>query len=89
MASRSTLHWKAPKFSFTCQNQPEEWKLFYTRALDFLGALGINTDEEDQGKKGWCQIKIMFEGDDHQALQTLIDNNTILPDAQYTHTLSL
>ena len=31
----------------------------------------------------------MFGGDDHQALQTLIDNQTILPDAQQTPALAL
>ena len=64
-------------------------KLFYTRALDFLEALDINPDEEDQGKSGWHQIKMMFEGDVCQALQTLIDNNTILPEVQDTPSLTL
>ena len=31
----------------------------------------------------------MFEGDYHQTLQTLIDNNTISPEAQHTPTLAL
>ena len=44
------------------QNQAEEWKLFYTRAVNFLGALDINPDEEDQNKKGWQKIKMMFKG---------------------------
>ena len=70
-----------PIFFFNSQNQAENWKLFYTRALDFLEALEINPDEEDQGKKGWCQIKMMFERDGCQAPQTLIDNNTISPEA--------
>ena len=33
--------------------------------------------------------KIKFEGDDHQALQTLIDNNTISTEAQHTPSLAL
>ena len=57
--------------------------------MDFLEAFDINPDEEDQGKKGWHQIKMMFEGDDHQAPQTLIDNNAILPEAQHTPSLAL
>ena len=65
------------------------WKLFYTRALDFLKALNINSDEEEQGKRGWCQTKMMFEGDDHQGLQTLIDNNTISPEVQCMPSLTL
>ena len=60
----------------------------YIRALDFLEALDINPDEEDQGKKGWHQIKMMFEGDDYQALHTVIDNNPILPETQHTSTLA-
>ena len=35
-----------PKFSFNVPNQAEECKSFYTRALDFLEALGINPDVE-------------------------------------------
>ena len=89
MASRNTPCWEAPKFSFTSQNQAEDRKQFYTRVLAFLKTLDINPDEEDQGKKGWCQIKMMFEGDDCQALQTLINNNTISPDAQHTPILAL
>ena len=90
MASRSsTPHWEGPKFSFNIPNQAEEWRFFYTRALDFLEALDINPDVEDQGKKGWRQIKMMFEGKDCQALQTLIDNQTISPDAQQTPALAL
>ena len=90
MASRSTtFHWEALKFSFHAPNQAEEWKSFYTRASDFLKALDIDPDEEDQGKKGWHQIKMMFKGDNCQALQTLIDNQTISPDAQWTPALAL
>ena len=81
MARSNNPHCEAPKFSFNSQNQAEKWKLFYTRTLDFLKALGVNPDEEDQGRKGWHDLKIMFEGDDHQGLQTLIVNNTILPEA--------
>ena len=83
MASRNTLHWEAPRFSFSSQNQAD------TRALDFLETLDINPDEEDQGKKGWCQIKMMFEGDNHQALPTLSKNNNISSEAQCTPTLAL
>ena len=89
MASRNTPCWEAPIFSFTSQNQAEDWKLFYTRALDFLKALDINPDGEDKGKKGWCQIKMMFQGDDCQAPQTLINNNTISCEIQHTPTLAL
>ena len=56
---------------------------------NFLEALDINLGEEDQGKKGWHQIRMMFEGDDCQALQTLIDNNTISTEVQHTPSLAL
>ena len=32
-------------------------------------------------KKRWINIKMMFQGDDRKALQTLVDNNTITPEA--------
>ena len=89
MASRSTtLHREASKFSFNAPNQAEECKAFYTGTLDFLEALDIDPDEEDQGKCGWCQIKMMFEGEDCQAIQTLINNKTITPEAQRTPALA-
>ena len=77
MASRSTAHhWEAPKFSFSSPNQAAE--AFYTRALDFLEALDIDPEAADQHKCRWRQIKMMFEEEDCQALQTLIDNNTVI-----------
>ena len=36
------------------------------------------------GQRGWCQIKMIFDWDDHQALQTLLGNNTISAEAQFT-----
>ena len=90
MGSRSTTpHWEAPKFSFNSPNQANAWKSFYTRALDFLEAPDIDPDAEDQGKKGWMQIKMMFKDEDHIALETLIDNQTISPGAQQTPSLAL
>ena len=67
----------------------DAWKSFYTRVLDFLEALDIDPDVEDQGKKGWRQIKMMFKDEDRLALQTLIDNQTITPAAQQTPSLAL
>ena len=88
MGSRSTTpHWEAPKFLFNSPNQVDAWKSFYIRALNFLEALDIDPDEEDQEKKGWKKIKMMFEDEDHQALQALIDNQTISPEAQLTPSL--
>ena len=83
MASSNTPCWEAPKFSFNVQNQAEEKKLFYTRAVDFLKALDINPDAEDQPKRGACQIR-MSEGDKRQALQTLLNNTTITAEVQCT-----
>ena len=59
------------------------------RGLDFLEALDIDPDNEDQNKQGWQQIKMMFEGVDQQALQTLIDNKTFTSEAQRTPALAL
>ena len=83
MAASNTPCWEAPKFSINAQNDAVEHELPYTRALYFLEALDINPDKEEQGKIGWHQIK-MLEGDDCQALQTVIDNNTIFPESQCT-----
>ena len=82
MVASNTPYWEAHKFSFNAHNQAEEWKLFHMTALDFLLALDINPDEDDQAKKGWCQIKMIYERDNCQALQTLINNNTISAEAQ-------
>ena len=81
-------NWEAPKFSINTPNQAEEWTSFYTMALDFLQVLDIDPDVEDQGKKGWHQIKMMPQGDECQALQTLIDNQNISPGAQWTPALA-
>ena len=69
--------WEAPTFHFNSTNQSEDWSIFYTRALDYLDTLDIELDEADETHKGWKQLKLMFEGKDRQALQTLIDNGTI------------
>ena len=58
-------------------HQLEDWKVFYTRALDYLEALDINADEADNWHTGWKQLKMMFKGEDKQTLQSLIDNGTI------------
>ena len=54
------------------------------RAIDYLETIDIDTEAEDENKKGWKQIKMMFTGEDRQALQTLIDNNTITQEDQCT-----
>ena len=90
MASRSSApHWEAPRFLFNAPNQVDVWKSFYTWVLDFLEVLDIDPNVEDQGKRGWRQIKMMFEDEDCLALQTLIDNQTITPVAQWTPALAL
>ena len=81
MASHSNIpHWQAPKFTFSTAQQWEEWKVFYTRAINFLEAFDINTEKEDSTQKGWKQLKMIFEGKDRQTLQTLINNWTISPE---------
>ena len=68
MASNHPPHWEAPKFSFNKENQAAEWKQFYIRAIDYLEALDIDPDKEDETKRGWHQIKVVFQGEDRQAL---------------------
>ena len=83
MASSNTPYLEAPEFSLIVQNQAKEWKLFYTRAADFPKALGIVPEKKDLTKEGWRQIKMMFEGEDCQAIQTLLYSNTITAEDQY------
>ena len=84
MAQNNTSKWEAPKFSFDIKDQASEWKKFYTRAIDYLETLDIDPEQEDQDRKGWKQIKMMFSREDRQALQTLIHNNTVTQDDQCT-----
>ena len=88
MAQNNT-RWTAPTFSFDTEDQPAAWRDFYTRVIDYLETIDIDPEEEDQQKRGWKQIKMMFTGEDRQALQTLIDNNTITVTDQCTPTLAL
>ena len=85
MANSNTPHWEAPKYSFDTEDQASAWRQFYTRDNNYLEILGINPEREDETKKGWKQIKMMFIGEDRQELQTLIDNNTITPEDQHHH----
>ena len=89
MNSTNPPRWEAPKFSFTTEDQAAEWKKFYIRALDFLESLDIDPDKKDENKKGWRQIKMMFQDDDRQTLQDLIDNNAITAEDQLTPTSAL
>ena len=86
MASSEPPNWEAPKFSFSVENQAKEWKKFHTRVIDFLEALNIDPDTPDESKCSWCRIKIMFQDEDREALQALLDNNTITPEDQLTLT---
>ena len=81
--------WTAPTFTFNTEDQPTAWRDFYTRVIDYLETIDIDPEEEDQHKRGWKQNKLMFTGEDRQALQTLIDHNTITPADQCTPTLAL
>ena len=87
--TNSNTRWTAPSFSFNTEDQPAAWKDFYTRVSDYLETIDIDPEQEDQHKRGWKQIKMMFTGEDRQALQILIDNNTITPADQCTPTLAL
>ena len=76
MASHPNTCWETPKFNFNSPHQSEDWKDFFTRALDYLEALNIDTDEADNWHTGWKQLKMMFQGEDRQTLHSLIDNTT-------------
>ena len=84
MAHNIPPQWEAPKFFFNTQDQATEWMQFYTRANDYFDALDIDSDQEDEAKRGWRQIKMMFQGEDRQALQTPLDNNTVTAEDQCT-----
>ena len=71
-----------PKFSFSVPNQAEELRIFHTRAVDYLEALDIDPDSEDQNKHGWQQLKMMFQGEDRQTFKILLNNDTITPEDQ-------
>ena len=71
-------------FSFNMEDQPAAWREFYTRVIDYLETIDIDPEQEDHHKRGWKHIKMMFTGEDRQALQTMIDNNTITPADQCT-----
>ena len=73
-------HWEAPIFRFNSPNQSGDWSVFYTRALDYLDALDIELETDDQSRKGWKQLKLMFEGEDRKALQSLIDSGVVTPE---------
>ena len=64
MNSTNPPCWEAPKFSFTTEDQVAEWKKFYIHALDYLETLDIDPEKQDENKRGWHQIKMMFQGDD-------------------------
>ena len=88
MVQNNTTRWEAPSFSFNVDNQPAAWREFYIRALDYLETIDIDPEQEDQHKRGWKQIKMMFTREDRQALQTMIDNNTITQQDQHTPVLA-
>ena len=89
MAHSNSPHWEALKFSFNTEDQASAWRQFYTRAIDYLETLEIDPEREDITRKGWKQIKMMFTGNDRQALQTLTDNNTITPEDQLAPSCAL
>ena len=87
--AQNNPRWTAPSFSFNTADQPTAWRDFYTRAIDYVEAIGIDPEEEYQQKRGWKQITMMFTGENRQTLQTLIDNNTITAGDQRTLILAL
>ena len=76
-----TPSWEAPELSISSPQQSEDWKVFYTRAIDFLEILNINVKEAYPTKTGRKQLKMMFEGKDRQTFHTLINSGTITEEA--------
>ena len=76
-SSHPNTCWTAPTFHFNSPNQSVDWRAFYTRALDYLDALDIETEQADDCCKAWKQFNLMFEAEDREAHQILIDNGTI------------
>ena len=74
----------SPQVHFYSPYQATKWKAFYIQTTDFLEVLNTDTEVEENTKKGWKQLKMMFEGEDQQALQTLVYNRTITPDHHKT-----
>ena len=54
-----------------------------------METLDIDPERQDENKCGWKQIKMMFQDEDRQTLQTMIDNNTISQEDQQTPTKAL
>ena len=79
MAHNVPPQWEAAQFTFNAEDQAAEWQIFYIKAIDYLEALDIDPDQEDDTRRGWKQIKMMFKG---QTLQTLLENNTITQKGQ-------
>ena len=68
--------------NFNSLHQLKDWKVFYTRVLDYMEALNIDTDEADNWCTGWKELKMMFKSEDRETLQSLINNGTITPENQ-------
>ena len=48
MGSCPNSHWEDPMY-FISPYQLEDWKVFYTRAIDYLEALNVDAKEADAG----------------------------------------
>ena len=88
MAQHVPPQWEAPQFTFNAEDQATEWQRFHIKAIDYLEALDIDPDQEDDTRREWKQIKMMFKGEDRQTLQTL-GNNTITQEDQHIPSKSL
>ena len=61
MASRNKKpKWETPKFTFSTLKQADECKAFYMCAGNFLEGLNIDTESEDNTRKGLKQLGMMF-----------------------------
>ena len=82
MCRSNTPHWEA-LFTFWHRIRLISGKLFYIHVVNFLEVTDIDTETKDSTMKGWKQLKMMFEWEGWQVMQTLIDSGTLSPQGPY------
>ena len=68
-STTTTLHWRAQN-NLSTPNHAGDWKEFYIRAIDYLEPLDIDVETPDGSKRGWKQVKFIFQEGDKKTLQT-------------------
>ena len=60
--AQNNPRWTAPSFSFDTADQPTTWRDFYTRAIDYVEAIGIDPEEEYQQKRDGNKSQRCLQG---------------------------